>query len=150
MGFIVCFFYPVDLKDLAISNYINKLKTNNREISMGLISQILDGQVGSEFGLLFENNRFVFISGAEQEKVGLPEYYEYDLGGGQQVFRESVDPAIVSAQFLSYLDALADYNPRINSGTKGPVCTNSPYGYDCSGGIFSGNLSPEDWVVKAK
>lgn len=147
-GIYSMFFYPGDLKDLVRSNFVKKLKVDNKEISMGLISGILDGAVAHEFGLLFMNNRFIFISGSEKEKVGLAEYYNLDLGGAEQVFREKIDPAIVSAQYLSYLGAVIDYNPSVNSGTKGLVCTNSLI--DCPGGIFSGNLSPEDWVVKVK
>lgn len=145
-GMYSMFFYPGDMKDFVKSDYFLRLKKENVQISMGLISAILDGRVASEFGLLFENNRFVFISGAEHEKVGLPEYYYYDLGGPEQIFRPDVDPAIVSAQFLSYMDAVANYNPRVNSGTKGQVCTNSSI--DCPGGIFSGDLNQGDWVVK--
>ena len=48
---------------------------------------------------------------------------------------------------MSYLYAMADYNPIVNSGMKGVICTVDP---DCTGGTFSGNLRPEDWVVKVK
>lgn len=148
-GIYSMFFYPGDLKDFAVADFIRKLKLDNNQISMGLISGILNGMVSSEYGLLIENNRFIFISGSEHAKSGLPAYYDHNLGGGEQVFRGNIDPAIVSAQFLSYLKAMSDYDPFLHRG-KGYVCTNTPISSECPGGVTSRSLTPGDWVVKIK
>jgi hypothetical protein len=146
-GIYSIFFYGRDLKDPAIDDFIRGLRTDNRQISMGLITNGVDGLPWQEFGLLFQNNRFIYVSGNEELAPYGP-YVEYLLGGSESVFRKDIDPAIVSAQFLSYIDAMTNYIPKLNSRTKGVVCTYSSS--DCPGGVFSGNLSPEDWVVKSK
>lgn len=146
-GIYSIFFYGKDLMDPAIDDFIRGLRTDNRQISMGLITNGVDGLPWQEFGLLFQNNRFIYVSGNEELAPYGP-YVEYLLGGSESVFRKDIDPAIVSAQFLSYIDAMSNYNPKLNCGTKGVVCTYSLS--DCPGGIFPGNLSSEDWVVKAK
>ena len=145
-GIYSIFFYGKDLNDFVVYNFINKIKRDNLEIFMGPIHVVSSGITYEEFGLLFFDNRFIYLSGDEGKNFG--PNVEFLLGGGEDVYRPECDPAIISAQFLSYLDAMADYNPNINSGTKGQVCTIDPE--ICKGGIFSGNLSPEDWVVKSK
>ena len=147
-GIYSIFFHGRDLKDPAIDDFIRRLRTDNRQISMGLITSRGNGVIVSEFGLFFLNNRFVYVSGGGEILSGLPKFDDLELGGSEWVFREEVDPAIISAQFLSYIDAMSNYNPKLNCGTKGVVCTYSLS--DCPGGVFSGNLSPEEWVVKAK
>jgi len=146
-GIYSMFFYSGDLKDLVKADFIKGIVNDNKKVSMGLRNLCLDGISGEEFGLLFFDNRFIYISGNEG-LVGDPNYNDYLLGGKEKMFRKDRDPAIISAQFLSYIKGLTAFDPdKANSG--GLICT---YGNssDCPGGVLSDSLKPEDWVVKIK
>lgn len=114
---------------------------------MGLRDLNLDGISGEVFGMVFFDIRFIYISGNEG-LVGDQSYYRYIIGGEGRVFSPDYDPAIVSAQFLSYIKGLTAFDAkRANSG--GLICS---YGdlTDCPGGVLSDSLNQEDWVVKVK
>lgn len=146
-GIYSMFFFSEDLKDIEKAGFINGILKDNRIIFMGLRDLSLDGISGEAFGMLFYNNRFIYISGNEG-LIGLHSYYQYILGGEERVFRPDYDPAIVSAQFLSYIKGVKAFDAeRANSG--GLICS---YGdsTDCPGGVLSDSLNQEDWVVKAK
>jgi hypothetical protein len=141
-GMYGVFTYGGDMEDPAKADFVKGLKSDNKIIAMGLIDKTADGVTGEEFGLLFLNNRFVYISGSEGVTYG--SYVEYQLGGGDNEFRAGRDPAIASAQFLSYLKAVAGY--RGDNAGFGTVCTYSLT--DCPSGIYSGTLDVDDWVVQ--
>jgi len=147
-GIYSMFFIGKDLRDPAISDFVEGLRSDNKQILQGLITnRVLDTVILDEFGLLFVNNRFVFVAGGGEIHSGKPSLDKNFLGGSEWMFRADIDPAIVSAQFLSYLDAMAYYDPKLNY-SKHTVCVSSLE--LCPGGIFYGSLGPDDWVVKAK
>lgn len=145
-GMYSAFIYSEDLKDPGKADFIRKLKSDNKyTYLMGLTNVGADGVTGEEFGLLFINNRFIYISGNEGINSG--PNVSHLLGGAEEKFNADRDPAIVSAQFLSYLKAMAGYIGDNTAGI-GVVCT---YSLDyCPGGVHSETLSAKDWVVKAK
>ncbi len=147
-GIYSMFFIGKNLGDLVFYNFLNGIKLDNLQNSMGIIRVGSDqGDIYEEFGMLFMNDRFIYVSGGEMIPPPENSRSKYLLGGIESVFRPERDPAIVSAQFLSYLDAMADYDPKLNFGSKRRICTVNPE--VCTGGVFSDTLSPDDWVVKA-
>ena len=145
-GIYSIFFHGKDLNNPVVYNFINTIKRDNLKILIGPIHVVSGGITYEEFGLLFFDNRFIYLSGDEGKNFG--PNVEFLLGGEEGIYRPERDPAIISAQFLSYLDAMSNYDPEVNCGTKGQVCTIDHE--ICSGGIFSGNINLEDWVVKSK
>ncbi len=146
-GIYSVFFCGNDLKDSVKANFVKNTIVEN--LPMKLITQGVDSLPWEEFGLIFINNRFVYVSGNEEATPSGP-YAEYFLGGSDGNFREDIDPAIVSAHFLSYLMAVEDYDSRINSGKTGGVVCTFTSDNQCRAGIYSGSLSPNDWVVRVK
>ena len=146
-GIYSMFFCGNDLKDSVNANFVKNMKVDN--LPMKLITQGVDLLPWEEFGLLFINNRFVYVSGGEEVTHWGP-YAEYFLGGNDGKFRTDIDPAIVSAHFLSYLMAVEDYDSRINTGKTGGVVCTYTFEDQCRAGIYSGSLSPDDWVVRIK
>jgi len=144
-GMYSMFVYGEDLKDPAKADLIRKLKSDNKNIYlMSLIGSINGSPIAEEFGLLLINNRFIYVSGNEGVNDG--PFAENFIGGVGNNFRPDRDPAVVSAQFLSYLKAMASYRGD-NTGI-GQLCTwSSDF---CPGVVHPEDLSAEDWVVKAK
>lgn len=133
-----------DFKDIPKLNFLHTLRTENNEIGIKLIDRQADSIPYDEFGLLFLNNRFLFMSGGECRPNGGPWGNNF-IGGLEGYFREDIDPMIITAQFLSYIKGISNYQYSINTNTGGLVCTYNKN--ECSGGVVIDEITPEMILV---